>query len=559
MDSFTFGNLLDSICNKTKKIIEKINNYQEYSAKMGLNQNYIIETNSIINNCCAAKSVHVKKQEVANLLNYIKIKSGLKILLIIDNIDQIFHKHKFSSRCMAKLTDNPMNEVRSTIFGFHKDNGSPLGDVGLNLLFVLRTDSYDMLKSIVDQEGTKHHAIDWFSDDRNTFLLSNADWKDVVKERLQLLKKIIKHNNKITYEVKYISQPIIDSLIENDELTTAIAENVLQMSRYRMRDIISFFELYSWISVKKDPLNYTSASQSANPRLSKQYPVANIAFMLGGKRLYSENCSKYPNIYNVSDLHNKYKHSFWLPRLILEVIYNRDKKGLAITAQEVIDIFSHGKGYNKEQVWAIIEKLSSVQDSNLIKMKIIYDKKKYIHARDLSLTMRGRHFIENVVDKFAYLQLVVDDFELYIPTKLPQTNKDIPYSEKFLYVNYSNDYSYIALNEPLYHEAAKEMIAEKTYTTMFFVQILIQSLQVYESSIFYDSIKYVKGILNNDPTNIVFHPEQIARSVMSEIEILSNSLGIGGKINSLSNESNLASSAYQVFYEQFIYTARRAS
>ncbi len=86
---------------------------------------------------------------------------------------------------------------------------------------------------------------------------------------------------------------------------------------------------------------------------------------------------------------------------------------------------------------------------------------------NLNLTRRGAFCLDGFIDSFTYLQLIIDDFRL-----------DLPSSLRDEYFKYSTvDYSYLVAPSSEYGAIAKKMVIEKMTKIFVFLEMLSIALR----------------------------------------------------------------------------------
>jgi len=408
-------------------------------------------------------------QEINSILNR-------RMLFILDNLDAFFHER---DRYLF-LSDIDTGEdyyVRAIqkIVGEFYHGASSVGDLGVNALFVLRRDSYEILKtSKLIYQGTE----DPYKDNRSLFTLHTPDWKDVVMERSNLLQLTIENipREGIRRSVDRALEDVTAALSDAKKVESIVG-HLQQIVTFGLRSVMNFFQQYTWLNTVDDnPISPTA-------RYIENIPVGLICFILQNKRLFSQKGSGFPNIYYVNidrdeeyagneeiiqpitaeKLNSQHDHTYWLKRLLLLLIEKRNENQQSIKTRDVVDIFSTDNGYDPSLVRLCLGSFSQTHLSNLchVKRQLSNDQKRLI-VGDILLTDRARYCLHNLFDKFAYLQLIVDDHDLPLPNHC---------KKKFLY-RYDSHYGYMVADGDEYSIPSRDMVSLKSELVTKFMAIL---------------------------------------------------------------------------------------
>ena len=244
-----------------------------------------------------------------------------------------------------------------------------------------------------------------------------------------------------------------------------------KLAGYGLRDLMVFLQNYSWLegrviknSPEEHPIN----------RLMEQYPVGLIAFMLQGKRLFSQLHSRTPNLYVVNN-HCKqlesgaHPHSYWLKRLLLTYIYQRAPN--AVWPEHTIKIFTqNGHGYSESLVRACLGSISMANASCLVQIvRSPVRDGELVRITNLTITARGQHFLTAICDRLFYLQLIVDDFMLPLPNSMESLCR---FEDDML------DYTHLVAPFDEYIRRAKALIPERAMWARSFLIVLDEALKM---------------------------------------------------------------------------------
>ena len=399
-----------------------------------------------------------------------------RLFLVVDNLDYLYHMNdrvifdvdgdKEESRALHSICD------LVSIF-FH----SYLGKLAANILFVLRSDSYEILK----ESQKLFLTVAAFDSNKNVYSIKPPEWDKVVMQRGRLLEFLISRVKKDGKKVVLteISRPILDDLKFAPSGQKPLIDHLKNITNFGLRDMMVFFSQYSWLEGQ----SYKEGKKSSGiERFIHQYPVGLLAFMLKGRRRFNQFKSEFPNIYLVNikdDFDNRVSsiyqtpHTYWLKRLILHFIKQKQGEGEVVTTSNILNTFAvddnYGinksagtNAYNELLVRKCLGSLAQAKVSNMISVKrkvsVELDK---LDVEDIFLTPRGEHCLDHIFDRFFYLQLIVEDYMMPIPRLL---------ASYFTYPE--EDYGYIMEPVSEYGPKAKRMIEKKSLQVLFLLEIL---------------------------------------------------------------------------------------
>lgn len=174
------------------------------------------------------------------------------ILLIFDNIDFLVHERDRQSFLMQRESVNsPHLNTINSIVKFFLHSGNILNEIGANILFVLRGDTYQILKNnniLVSSDGSG------FEDNKRLFTLDNPSWTDVINERASLLEKCLTKVSApgVAHEVQEHLLPIISGL-RDSERNRSLFFHLEPLSVYGLRGVLRFFKDYAWYPIDVTP------------------------------------------------------------------------------------------------------------------------------------------------------------------------------------------------------------------------------------------------------------------------------------------------------------------
>lgn len=412
-------------------------------------------------------------QEQRHLLERLVVRNrtetGRRLVLIIDNMDYVCHKR---DRFMFLNEDTGETE---TLRGFCELVGLFLKDrneipaLGCTALVVTRWDSYNTLKKTRVTSLEEHN----FRDDQHAYSLEAPTVERVLETRGKLLTFVdtLPESSKQVGRAALVEKAIRAHLESRPDGQPILVEHLKNLTNHGLREMMTYFAQYSWINPEGE------AVADALTRFVHQYPVGLLAFMLGRHCLFSQPESRFPNVYLVHAPNINHVHSYWLKRLILEFVRSR-ADGFAVHPCEIYEVFcSPPDGYEESLVRLCLGSLAEANCSNAIFVErsaaelppganLLEEQKDYqfrLVVDRVCLTDRGRHLLEHVVDRFYYLQLVVDEPLLPLPSVV---------AEEFSWGRLPIDYSYIVETGVDYHNNALRMVTEKMRRVLVFLEVL---------------------------------------------------------------------------------------
>lgn len=452
--ALTYEQLIDALVDKTIRIMDNIRDI------MHLPNGFTVLAD--LRN--TKGNTREQERVLAKLFKEVKLATGIRPFLIIDNLDQIYHDSDSERYKDLRINNDTIKSIEKLISTFYQD-GSSLGRISANILFVLRHETYDAVRKI--ERVFRPHNI--FLNNQNAYTLQTADWHEIISQRSLLLKEIsnIYYGPGKERDAEQIINPIIDNVrLKHSYSGLTLIDQLIELSNFGLRSVVEFFAKYSWIYPDE---HYDS---SVIDRYMRQFPIGLLAFLLNGLLRYSQTRSLFTNIYLVYS-EKPFPHSYWLKRLIVEYIWKKELLKEEVSFDSIIAIFCGEKkdGYPEELVKECLGSLSEAHGSNIIRPKLkVAEQPQRLRPSILSLTRRGKHAIEHLFDKFIYLQLIIDDYNLQIPNII---------ASKFSYQD-SVDYAYIVLPPDKYTEAARKIITIKAEQVLLFIELLATSYEFEE-------------------------------------------------------------------------------
>ena len=451
-----------------------------------------------------------------------------KPLIIFDNLDAFFHVRDRYLFLKSKDTGEikEIKDILSIVNEFFHGQ-TELGDVGANILFVTRYDTYKILKSSKNiYQGTES----CFAGNRNLFSISQPVWSEVVNQRIGLLNEVIEaiaspgYRQKVRSSLEGIIAALAASAKGEGELITGLRE----LTNFGLRDIMEFISDYTWI-----PSHSQVDGVDITRRYIEQHPVGMLAYLLHNSKLYSEETTGFPNIY-LSNISNEeaqhiasltdtepeawsvHGHSYWIRRLLLAFVYARNARSEPVRVSDVLDVFSRSKKgycYSENFVRVMLGTMTENHHANLIAVEreLSADRSTLI-VTEISITPRGRICLENIFDKFYYIQLILDDYELPIPKKC---------KEKFSYQS-GLDYGYLAAEGHEFGVQTRKMILWKAKISVKFAAILSLALSI--ERVRYEDV-FIRLALEGIP---VPGEDDLYKSLLHQFHAINRSLARAG-------------------------------
>lgn len=416
-----------------------------------------------------------------HLVSLLKERHKKRIFLIIDNIDFLYHMG--DRGFFAEGGDNHpertnVREAHAAIveiikmFWLQTDRLS--SRLGLPVLVACRQDTIAFLLS-------QHHEVPLTDIDEKLFSLAPPELdraRDVVEKRFDLMDRLISKTPNSAKKKEFGAQA--DRLRSLYGSRSRVGENLLDdlwhLSRKGLRDMINQISEYSWLEF------LDGEKSNLNARFTQQYYPSMLAYMLAGRRRYTQFSGNLPNLYLINapspsneigvplEFKEQHLYSLWLKRLILQYLDSRD--GVNTNEIDIINMFcgKNRRGYSEPLVRYVLSSLFEVPTSELIEVEVGAEGNAGVvgYIKQIDITKRGRFLLNECADSFKYLQLAVDDWKILLPRPL------LPYFE---YVE--PDYSYLVYNEADYGNSLNKVLQRKGLQTFLFA-ILIEEVLKYE-------------------------------------------------------------------------------
>ncbi|MDR1645336.1 MAG: hypothetical protein LBS05_05880 [Tannerellaceae bacterium] len=449
-----------------------------------------------------------RKSNFSRIITYIHDKHDMKLALLIDNIDFIYHKSKLN---FFDIEENRevTKQIDDLVKFFVKNLDEYFDSLYANMLFVMRKDTFEYIKSKNMGVGTSHVNVYTTCD---PYIIKEYKWDDILSKRFTMLNDLIdtqyddEKKGKIKEHITKIANYLEPNTGETERSINLIA-TIQRLTNFGLREMMEYLNNYSYIS-------YFNTA-----RFLKNEPVGLMAFILHGYQLYSDHRSVITNVFMNYNAEHFKPITYWLKYFIIKFIDIRTSKNIETTIEDIYDTFSttgKDKIYEKKYIDMILKTLTDSNQSNIIEVK-----KTYIRDESDKLTLKtsikGATIINEMVFKFYYLQLMIDDNLLPLP--------DILHQADFYKLNQSIGYSYLLFQGEEYSSTARKLIKEKGRSVIYFLTLLKTALE-YEKNKYsdvYDNLDMLKIELPN--------MEDIIKNIKGELKAINS----GGTISAFTS------------------------
>jgi GTPase SAR1 family protein len=445
-------------------------------------------------------NIEKRKSNFHQIIEYIYNQHNIKLALLIDNIDIVYHKSKlnfFDTERNKQVTD----KIDDLVKFFVKNIDEFFDSLYANMLFVMRRDTFEYIKS--KNLAPSHVNV---YENCDSYIIKEYDWDEILSKRFAMLYDLLsaQYENEDTKTIKEkIKERIenIASYLEPNETTKNInlIATIQNLTNFGLREMMDYLNNYSYIS-------YFNTA-----RFLKNEPVGLMAFILHGYQLYSDNRSLITNVFMNYNTEQFKPITYWLKYFIIKYISKRTSNNIETVIEDINSIFISEKGeaYTKEHIKMILKTLTDSNQSNIIEVKKTYINGSNNKPKDkltLRTSKKGETIINEMVFKFYYLQLMIDDNLLPFPQTL--LHKDLYHLDK------SKGYSYLLFQGEDYSDTAKNVIKEKGQSVIYFLTLLKTALE-------YEKNKYSDVYKNLSDVGIeLIDMEKVISDIKSELKAL---------------------------------------
>lgn len=277
-----------------------------------------------------------------------------------------------------------------------------------------------------------------------------------VEQTLALAKKApsthqISRLERVATDAKNIGQAIVQGLAGGRPTRASaryseLATRLTHLSAGGLRDVIRMFQTFAWVKNEYQVLAdsgetaSTETTTRVGDRIMQRTPLATMVQVLGQMCRYSEEGSKFPNIFLaygreiLESTTTAIAPDYWLVPLILSHLYRSGNTSLA----SVVNTFCEGSSaegesvpYQRDLILGTLMRLQRIDGPRVLKFaKVPNFKTRNLRYPSVSLTDRGRELMwsmrtsssgeaaadgGNFASSFLYLQLVIDDPDIPLP------------------------------------------------------------------------------------------------------------------------------------------------
>jgi len=433
-----------------------------------------------------------------SLLSHLTHHIKARFVFFIDNLDYIYHVYDRGQFVKLAITNKAPTEnqisamkdrqrahdiIRYIMRIFRDD--SPLGEVGVTAVVVARIDSVQhYIRRAYPHVPIPGDIV------LRTYSISVAAINDVLLTYGTLLDRLIdlipEEGQRKRFKETCTQLELTAIRSGEKDVRARLNLDLQHLSRQGLRQIVEHYKQFVWTPVIIDE------KEAIISRFQEQYTPSLIAFLTNGHRLFQQFVSEFPNLYLIrsdsldenlpvwaESLTAPHRHTYWLKRLILEYIAHEERRNAQVTPRRIFSLFCQGdnKCYEDSIVRLCLGSLAQCDRSYVIEFQFIPGE--LDHAADtvesIRLTRRGRRLIEITpgisgpndpfCDTFTYLQLIVDDHMLPIPSSL---------ADVFSYDG--QDYGYLVRGED-YHAHLERMMQKKIFQVFCLIDLLALSLE----------------------------------------------------------------------------------
>ena len=452
-----------------------------------------------------------------------------KLVIIIDNIDAAYHQSEIG---YFQETDDSFIEGVFALIATFLHGHDTLGGLYANIIFVMRNDTYNFIKGIAKTSGQPVNVF--------PYRIVEPDWDEIINKRFDFLTFVIEtYEKKNVKPFKELAKEMYHFIVKDIKKEKTLINQIRNITNFGLRDLMDYFAKYIWIS-------YNGSTKI--DRLMKQQHVGLIAYFLGGKRLYSGREGKVPNLFSgylFSDKNtNNENVAYWLKYLMISYVNVCNGRKEVVTDLTLKSIFCGEKGYSQEIVNNCLDQLCDSNTSNIFHVKKYYKARSF--TKEIVITKRGQYILDNYAFIFSYLQLIIDDPDLYLPRLFYKsdfkdtfvTNKDYAYL-----FSADRDYTYLLEDQVNYTTEAKKMIETKGKAVYFFLVVLKEALEA-EKKMFPKVFELLEIMEVSIP-----NMNNIINRLYDELEIIDKSLRFTTDFNSYRRECESKANKIKDFME----------
>lgn len=472
------SNILRALVRRLHRVATDPDYRSVFNGNEPLRQRVVRETAGVKNGA----DVETLKEVFASAVSDLRRHAGRRLFLVIDNWDWLCHEadtYLFHPDEPGQGV-SPFSLLRLIVSWFALS--LPLRGLGANLLIVTRLDSYRVLKGTEMLSG---QTLLTDADDTRTYSLESIQATEAFQSRYELLEWLA-HREHLDgrralftgtrvrmlqqYHAKVDSLPSVGAITLRDPIV--FGDLILCLSNLGLRQTLDYFARHSWITPAE-------GGEATIERLAGQWHVGVLAYILGGKRRFSEEQSMFPALYSttrVRALSATFGGATVAPTYCLRRLCLALTAGLGgrVQPSQVFEVLGGNGGYSKDQVTAALFALTDVHRAGLLVAHREFDSRlDRIGVSHLELSPRGRVLAHDLLDRFVYLQLVVDDPDLFLPGTVHRGFAALEND------NGDSDYRYITVRDSAeYGRLARRIIELKGQQVLTFLIVLEEAFKI---------------------------------------------------------------------------------
>lgn len=394
-------------------------------------------------------------------------------LLLLDNIDKyyyLFDRASFSDEG-AERRRSAMSKLQQILLEFSSPVGG-LSGCALSVLVALRRHTLHFLQAenFAAPSGTLR-----FDDilGSSAFRLSPPSAEAVVASRMSLMKRVVsfaapehKRNDLVQSVDRMwnVWTSVLNPHARGSKAGRRMLDDLSSLMHHGHRSLVDHLCLYRW----------AASDQVSFSRMFRSYGPSILLFALSQRQRYSQVECRFPNLFLVrgelgssqneivpEGLRAPHRQTYWLKFLILDYVFQQKKLGRLVTRDSILSVFARGSVldgfYEKHLVELVLGSLCQVDGSYCIDPEYGTGLEgNGVAVNDILLTSRGRFLVERFCFSFEYLQLVVEDYMLELPT----ADALREFSDGFSLPD-NQDYSYLVKRYEDYASSSVSMVKFK--------------------------------------------------------------------------------------------------
>jgi hypothetical protein len=406
----------------------------------------------------------------ARMCSYLYHVVGFSFIFLIDNIDRIHLAKGFKPEMMESIIDESLSLIFQDI----------QIDIPALRVYICRGQTIgDNVNSFREARQANGFDIKY---------IGQPDIPKIIKKRMEFIRYNVDHDKKELGEDlgDLPILPVFEELIQKYILENgAPADIFMELSNFNVQKLFNMIHTVVGSNLIREdtPLIDPKVADPAVLKRLNRMREHNIlwSLMVRDKRLYYRNRRQDTWIFNVyencNDKEIEYEGSYFIKRLILDYLRGQQSNNIdRVYYHNIFTLFTRGFGYDKEDVATSINTM--VDFNMLYKYKEENDDHEFI-----CITPRGDFLAGNVLDKYIYHELVLEDtavpedlvkdlalFEYdpiidktkYLQKKVPMVRKFVKYLQKVEEHEYSKrDEKYHVFCKKRYFPQLRHLLADE--------------------------------------------------------------------------------------------------